>query len=72
MADEKRVTIKTGSGEGTEEQGQYVDLTDTVKIYATDKAPYHKEGEEINTHPKMAENFISKGFATEKKKAFKD
>lgn len=68
MAD-KLVTIKTGAGEGTEEQGQYVDLTESTTIYATSKAPYHSEGAEIIVHPKMAEKFIAKGFATEKKQS---
>lgn len=70
MADEKRVTIKVGSGE--EVEGQYIDLTEKVTIYATAKAPFHKEGAEMVVHPKMAEKFIASGVATEKKKGNKE
>lgn len=72
MADEKRVTIKTGAGEGVEEQGQYADLTEKTTVYATATAPYHKEGAEVVVHPKLAEQFIAKGYATEKKKGAKE
>lgn len=63
-------TIQINKGE--EVQGQYVDLTEKKTVYATDKAPFHKEGEEIVTHPEMAKVFISKGIATEKKKGAKE
>lgn len=62
---EKLVTIKVGGGE--EVEGQYIDLTESKTIYATAKAPFHKEGDEMVVHPKMAEKFIAAGVATEKK-----
>jgi hypothetical protein len=46
--------------------GRVVDLRKTTKVYATDKAPYHKAGAEVVCHPELAESFIKKGYATYK------
>jgi hypothetical protein len=64
---EHKQTIKVGTGEGQEVQGTYVDLTEKTTIYATAKAPFHKEGAEMVVHPEMAKKFIANGYATEKK-----
>jgi hypothetical protein len=58
-------TIEIAGGQKV--QGEYVDLTEKVTVYATEKAPYHKAGDEIVAHPKTAERFIKAGYATEKK-----
>jgi hypothetical protein len=63
MADE----TKKGSG-----KSEVIDLTEKVTVYATSKAPFHKDGDEIVVHPKMAEKFIASGVATEKKKGNKE
>lgn len=40
-----------------------IDLREKVKVIATDTAPYHKEGETIETHPNLAASFIKSGYA---------
>ena len=65
MANEK--LIKVGAGEGEEVQGTYVDLTEGVTIYATDKAPFHKEGSEVFASPYVAEKMVAKGWASKDK-----
>lgn len=54
------------------DKSEIIDLTDRVTVYATAKAPFHKEGDEMVVHPKMAEKFIASGVATEKKKGNKE
>lgn len=44
-----------------------IDLREKAKVYATDKAPHHVEGEEIEVHPNLAADFIKRGFATKSK-----
>lgn len=70
MADAKTITTKAeGKGE------EVIDLTEKQTVYATEKAPHHQEGEEMIVHPKIADQFIKKGFATEaapKKKGDKE
>jgi hypothetical protein len=53
------------------EEGEISDLRERTTVYATAKAPFHKEGDDMLVHPKTAEHFIKKGFATEKKAAAK-
>jgi hypothetical protein len=40
---------------------------DKVTVYATDKAPFHKTGVEIELVAEQAENFIKRGFAVAEK-----
>lgn len=57
-------TITKGKDkDGTE----IIDLMQKVTVYATGIAPHHTEGDEITVHPKVAEQFIKNGFATESK-----
>ncbi len=65
------VKIKV-AGSDQEVDGKYVDLREKKTVYATDKAPHHKEGEEIVAHPMVADTFVKRGFATEKKKGAKE
>lgn len=46
-----------------------VTLSDKVKGYATAKAPFHKEGEEMDLHPEMLAHLVKAGFATKEKPA---
>lgn len=63
MADEKRVEVKV---EVPKEGG--FDITEGVKIYATDKAPYHRDGAEVYASKYVAEKMVAKGWATKTKK----
>lgn len=47
--------------------GDKVRPFDTVKVYATKKAGFIKEGEEWPVHPLLARKLIDSGKATEKK-----
>ncbi len=48
------------------EEGKIVDIRKRVTVYATAKAPYHKEGDEMVTQTETAAYFVKKGYATEK------
>ena len=56
--------LKNGMQKAGKEAGEPIDLAEKTTVYATKNAPYHEEGEEISVHPKLAEHFIEKGFAT--------
>ena len=58
--------LKNGIAKAGKDAGEAIDLAEKTTVYATKKAPYHKEGDEIIVHPKLAEHFIEKGFASEK------
>lgn len=40
-----------------------IDITKRVKLVATDKAPYHEDGEEFEASAVLAESFVKRGFA---------
>jgi len=40
-----------------------IDITKRVKLIATDKAPYHEDGEEFEASTVLAESFVKKGYA---------
>lgn len=44
-------------------QPKIVDLTDKVTVIATKDAPYHKEGEEVECSPTVAQKMIDNKWA---------
>lgn len=61
MAEEK--LVKKGENKDfTPEEGS-IDITKRVKLIATEKAPYHEEGEAFEASPVLAESFVRRGFA---------
>lgn len=61
MADEK-VIKKEVNKDFIPEEGT-IDITKRVKLIATDKAPYHEEGDEFEAATVLAESFVKRGFA---------
>lgn len=49
-----------------ETKSNAINLRDSVTVIATDKAPQHAKGDKITCHPKLAEHFVKKGYATAK------
>lgn len=42
---------------------EVIDISKTVKVTTTDKAPYHKEGLEIEVAPAVADKMKANGWA---------
>lgn len=62
MAEEKTVKVEKPEVK----QGEF-DITQGVTVYATDKAPYHREGSEVLASQYVADKMILKGWATKDK-----
>lgn len=61
MAGEK--VIKKGEGKDFIPEEGIIDIAKRVKLVATDKAPYHEDGEEFEASTVLAESFVKRGFA---------
>ncbi|MES2593141.1 MAG: hypothetical protein V4608_14760 [Bacteroidota bacterium] len=61
MADEK--LVKATNKDFVPAEG-IIDITKRVKLIATEKAPYHEDGEEFEASTVLAESFLKLGFAT--------
>jgi len=61
MADEK-VMKKEVNKDFIPEEGA-IDISKRVKLIATEKAPYHEDGEEFEASTVLAESFVKRGFA---------
>lgn len=48
-------------------KGDVINLRDKVTVYSTDKDPHHKTGDPIVCHPKIAQDIVKRGLATEAK-----
>lgn len=68
----KTITSKTNLDVPKNKQdadgNEIVDLTSKTTVVMTKKAPHHKEGEEVQVHPKIADLFIERGYAVAKGK----
>lgn len=47
-------------------EGEVIDLTKKVKLYAGAKAPHHEINEEVEIHPVLVDKFESMGFSKSK------
>lgn len=43
-------------------KSEIINLKDKVKVKATDKHPFATKGEAFEVHPKIAEQFLTKGY----------
>jgi len=62
MADETKDLVKVAKPK----EGDF-DITQGVTVYATDKAPYHNEGDEVLASEYVASSMIAKGWASKDK-----
>lgn len=44
-----------------------VDLLQKETVYATKKAPFHSEGDEMIAHPNLTKDWVKRGFASKTK-----